>query len=333
MNTFKQGPSRRNVLAAAAAAATAPLAAWAQSADSFPARPITFIVAFPAGSGSDGIARQFATKASQILGVPVVVENRPGAAAMLATRQVARMKPGDGYTFFLGNNGMWLVQPAVERNLGYSLDDFAHLMMVGEMPFVLLTRPDRGWANLADMVAEAKRRPGAIAYGSTGVGGTQHLVMEQLAKVAGIRLNHIPYKGPPQAQTDILGGHIDLLFDSTSSGVATVRSGRLIPLCVSSRQRMEQLPNVATVAEQGYPNFSLYGWWSLETPAGVPPAILDKLSKAFATALDSKEMKSYFYDNGILPTPTTRDYLMGRMASEGPMFATLIKDLNIKADS
>lgn len=337
MKNVESNVSRREVLAAGVAALGAslavPLRAWAQDAGRYPSKPITFIVGFPPGTSSDTFARLLATGVSKSLGVPVVVENRPGLSTMLAARQVADMRPGDGYKLFLGNNSLWMVQPVIEPKPGFAFDDFDHLMMLGETPYVLVARPDRGWKTLADLVAEAKRRPGKINYGSTGAGGTLHLVVERLMEVTGMNLTHIPYKGAVQAQTDVLGGQIELLFDSVPSSMGMVRSGRLVALAISTRERFGRLPNVLTVAEQGYPGFSMYGWWSLATPAGTPPAALDTIARAFTAALGSKVVKTYFEDNALLPVPSTREYLLGRIASEGPVYRTLLKRLNIKPQS
>jgi tripartite-type tricarboxylate transporter receptor subunit TctC len=320
---------RRGMLLAAAAFLAAPVGA--QEARRFPSKPITFVIAFPPGSGSDALARLLATEVSQGLGVPVVVENRPGASNMLAARHVAKSKPGDGHMLFLGNNALWMVQPVLDPNPGYAFEDFDHLMMLGETPYVLVARPDRGWKSLADLVAEAKRRPGQVSFGSTGAGGTLHLVVERLMEVTGMKLSHVPYKGPAQAQTDLLGGHIDLMFDSVPSGMAAVSAGRLVPLGVSTTERLGPIPNVPTVAEQGYPGFSMYGWWSLATPAGTPPDALEALSGAFRTALQARPVKAYFNDNALLSVPSSRDYLMSRLASEAPVYKALLKRLDIKS--
>ena len=195
--------SRRAVLAAGVAAA-AGICIGARAQEVFPSRPITFVIAFPPGSGSDIFARLLASLISIELGQSVIVENKPGASNMLAARYIARMKPGNGYTIFLGNNALWMVQPVIEQDCGYTFDDFDHLMMLAETPYILVARPGRGWKNLADLVAEAKRRPDKITFGSTGVGGTLHLVVERLMETTGIQLAHIPYRGSAQAQADLM---------------------------------------------------------------------------------------------------------------------------------
>ncbi len=328
MNQSRTGARRRDVLVAGAAALGA--SAWAQEARRFPNRPIVFVVAFPPGSGSDTLARLLAAEVARLLGGPVVVENRPGASNVLAARSVARSQPGDGHLLLLGNNALWMVQPVIDPNVGYAFSDYEHLMMIGETPYVLVARPDRGWTKLADLVAQAKRQPGKITFGSTGTGGTLHLVVERLMETAGIKLSHVPYRGPAQAQTDLLGGHIDLMFDSVPSGMAAVSAGKLTALGVSTRERLGPIPNVPTVAEQGYPGFSMYGWWSLETPAGTPPDILETLRRAFATALGTPEVKAFFQKNALLSVPSTKEYLLGRIATEGPVYSDLIKRLDIK---
>jgi tripartite-type tricarboxylate transporter receptor subunit TctC len=326
------GITRRELLwASAAASAAVPSLAFAQ--DNFPSRPINFVIAFPPGSGSDALARLLASHAGKTLGVPVIVENKPGASNVLAARFVANAKPGNGYTIFLGNNAIWMVQPVIDPNVGYSFQDFDHMMMLGETPYVLVARPERGWKTLAQLVAEAKQKPGEITFGSTGTGGTLHLVVERLMEVTGMKLKHVPYRGPAQAQTDLLGGHIDLMFDSVPSCVGAVSAGKLHALGVSTRERLTTVPalaNVPTVAEQGYAGFSMYGWWSLETPAGTPAAALEKIHSAFTGALAAQDVKDYFQRNALLAVPPTRDYLLSRIATEGPVYSALIKRLNIK---
>ncbi|MGE0803695.1 MAG: Bug family tripartite tricarboxylate transporter substrate binding protein [Lautropia sp.] len=322
---------RRTALAAGLTALGCPWAG-ARAQDKYPNRPITFVIAFPPGSGSDTLARLLASEVSTLLEQPVIVENKPGASNMLAARYVANSKPGNGYMIFLGNNALWMVQPVIDPDCGYAFDDFDHMMMLAETPYVLVARPDRKWTELADLVAEAKRRPGRITFGSTGTGGTLHLVVERLMETTGIRLSHVPYRGPAQAQTDLLGGHIDLMFDSIPSANRAVSAGRLTALAVSTRERLAPMPKVRTVAEQGYPGFSMYGWWSLATPAGTPRPMLDTIQKAFTAALATPSVKAYCQDNALLTVPPTRDYLMSRLQSEGPVYSALIKRLDIKPD-
>jgi tripartite-type tricarboxylate transporter receptor subunit TctC len=304
---------------------------WAQEGRKFPSQPITFIVAFPPGSGSDALARLLAAEVSTSLGVPVIVENRPGASNMLAARQVARSKPGNGSMLLLGNNALWMVQPVIDPQCGYTFEDFDHLMMLAETPYVLVARPNHGWTRLADLVAEARRRPGQLTFGSTGIGGTLHLVVERLMDATGMKLTHVPYRGPAQAQTDLLGGHIDLMFDSIPSAIGAVNAGKLTALGVSTKKRLGPIPDIPTVAEQGYPGFSMYGWWSLEAPAGTPPEALNVIHRAFTAALGTPKVKTYFEENALLSVPTTRQYLMSQIASETPVYNTLLKRLAIKS--
>jgi tripartite-type tricarboxylate transporter receptor subunit TctC len=323
---------RRLLLCAGAGAALGCVPLRANSAPpKFPDKPVTFVVPFPAGSGSDVFVRTLVKYLTPELGVAVIVDDRPGGSNMLAARQVAAAKPGDGHLVFLGNNSLWMVQPVIEPSAGYTFADFDHIMMLGETPYILVSRPDRGWTKLKDLVDEAKRRPGQISFGSTGNGGMLHLIVERLMATTGIKLLHVPYRGSAQAQADLLGGQIDLMFDSVPSARALVTTKRLQPLAVSSTTRLTPFPDVPTVAEQGYPDYSAVGWWSLETPAGTPATSQETLRRAFAAALNTQEMKQFFVDYGLLAPQPTRQYLMDRIAAEAPVYRDLITRLGIKA--
>ena len=270
-----------STIALCATAALAPSMAHAQ-ADSFPERTITVVVPWPAGGFTDKLGRLVAEKMAASFGKPVVVENRPGASAGIGSEYVMRAAP-DGYTLLVTST-----DGTVKMLQGKGTDpvtEFTQITMLASQPVTLSVGPKFKGATLAQFVEEAKRNPGALAYASNGEGGATHYGMEILAKQAGIKLNHIPYKGTAPALQDLAGGQIEATLVSLQGVGSLLQGGRARALAITSSKRVDAAPNIPTFAEAGYPDFDLRLWYGMTAPKGVPEPIVRKLNQAIRAAL------------------------------------------------
>src|SRR4051794_29269057 len=267
------------VLAILAAASTN---AFAQQ---YPTRPITLIVPFVPGGSASVAARSVADKMSEILGQPIVIDNRGGAGSTLGARAVAKSPP-DGYTILLATNATLGVAPSLFPNVGYDpRKDFAPIGIIGVVPTVLVVLPTYPARTLADLIQLAKQPDSAIEYGTPGVGTVNHLAAELFAQMAGIKLVHVPYRGAGPALNDLLGNHIPLLFSAIPNVHAHIRAGTVRALAVTSAKRAALLPDTPTIAESGLPGYDMTLKYGLVAPAGTPPAIVARLNAALRTAL------------------------------------------------
>lgn len=281
--------SRRPVLQLVAAAlAAAALPVLAQSP--FPDRPIRFVVGYPAGQSVDTMARTFAAAMGKELGQSIIVDNKAGANGIVAAQDVKGAKP-DGYTVLFGTSGQLTINPSLYRKLPYDTKkDFLPVGLAGKSPLVLVANPSFPANNLAELVAYAKARPGKVDFGSGGSGITAHLGMELLQDAAGIKLNHVPYKGSPAALNDVMGGQIQLMMEPLISALPHIKSGRLKALAVTSPRRNPALPDVPTAAEQGLKGFEVAAWSGAMVPAGTPASVVNALSGAMRKAFQSPEV-------------------------------------------
>lgn len=264
--------------AAAAATLCSPLA-LAQG-DSFPSKPIRIVVGYPPGQTVDSSARALAIALSDILGKPVYVENKAGANGILGAQEVKQAAP-DGHTLLLGTSGQLAINPAIYSKPGYApLKDFEPVVLNGVGRLYLVVPAASPFSSMPALVQYAKANPGKLTYGSGGRGITANLAMELLKKAAGMDILHVPYKGSSAALTDLIGGQIDVMMDAGGLVLPQVRQGKLKVLAVSSAARYKELPQVPTVAEQGYPGFEVASWTALVAPAGTPAHVVDLLNKA-----------------------------------------------------
>jgi len=267
----------RNFIRTAAAVlfAAGALHAFAQE---YPAKSVHVVITFPPGSATDIVGRVVCQKLSEFWGQPVVVENRGGAGGSIGTAIVAKAAP-DGYTLLI-NSSAHAVNPAIYAKLPYdTLKDFVEIAPLAGQPNVLVVPPNSPYKSVADLIAAAKARPGAINFASAGVGSGTHLNLEKFKLATGINVTHIPYKGTQEVLTDLLGGRVDFYFAPISAAISAMRSGKLRPLAVSTAKRSSQLPDVPTVAESGAPGFEFTLWFGLWAPAGTPANIVDKINK------------------------------------------------------
>jgi tripartite-type tricarboxylate transporter receptor subunit TctC len=307
------------------------LLAPAQAADSFPQRPVTIVVPFPAGGTPDIIARVLAEKARASLNQPVVVENKGGAGGNIGVQYVSRTKP-DGYTLVMCAYSC-AVAPSLYKPAPYSIDkDFAPVVLVGTVPSVLVVNPKVPARNVAQFIDYAKSNPGKLNAASSGVGGSAHLALELLKREAKVDIAHIPYKGAGQVAGDLLGGQVDMYFDNLPASLASIKEGRLNAIAVAGKHRAEAIPDVPTFAESGYPNMLINPWFGLLAPAGTPPEAIDKLNTAFNAALGDAQVKQRLDRLGVDLAGGTPETLATFLQQETHNIAELIEQNHITVE-
>jgi tripartite-type tricarboxylate transporter receptor subunit TctC len=300
-------------------------------ADDYPTRPITLIVPFPPGGSTTVMARNVADKMSTALGQQIVVDNRGGAGGTLGTRFVAKAAP-DGYTILLSYTATMAIAPAMNANAGYDPGkDFAPIGMIGFAPSVLVVHPSMPVHSIAELISQAKAAPSPLQYGSPGVGTVNHLAFEYLATEAGIKLLHVPYKGNGPAISDLLGGHIPMMFLPIPVALGNVKAGTLRALAITSAKRSALLPDVPTVAES-VPGFEVALRYGLAAPAGTPPAVIARLNKELNAALAAGDVKTRLTTEGAEALPGTPEIYAADIAAEEKKYGGLVKKLGLKVE-
>jgi tripartite-type tricarboxylate transporter receptor subunit TctC len=298
----------------------------------YPSKSVRVIVPFTPGSATDILGRVVADQLTKSLGQPFVVENKPGAGGIIGTEAAKNAAP-DGYTLAMAGSGPFGINPAVYAKLPYDpVRDFEPIANIALTPQMIVVGAPQPYRNLKDFVSEAKARPGAIDYGSLGNGSTSHLTMEALQAAAGVRLNHIPFKGAAEAQAQIIGGNIAAMSDTIPGLLAHLKSGKLRALGVASVQRSPFAPEVPTIAEQGYPGFESVGWIGLAAPAKTPAAILDRLNAEVAKMLASPEVKDRLAALAFMPVGGSREQFGAFMKAEIAKWSKLAKETGAKAE-
>lgn len=289
---------RRRWLAAALLGPMALALAPARAAESYPAKPIRLVVPFPAGGGTDIIARAIGQQLTESRQWTVVVDNKPGAGGNLGVDAVAKAAP-DGYTLVLGQTSNLAINPALYPRLPYDpVKDLKPVALAASAPLVIVVPTSSRFGTLSALLAEARQKPGALVFGTPGNGTVAHLAMEQLQKAAGVRLQHVPYKGSAQALTDLMGGQMDLYVSSIPTAISHLKGGRLKALAVSSDKRSPQLPQVPTVAESGVKGFEANTWFGFMAPAATPAPLLNTLNSAINEALQSPAVRKRLLGEG-----------------------------------
>lgn len=298
----------------------------------YPARPIRVISPFPPGGFSDLAARATALGLQQELGGTVVVENRPGAGGLLATEMVVN-SPADGYTLLLASNTGLAILPHLVTGLKYDLvKDFAPVSVVSMATNVLVIRPGLDASNVKDLIALAKARPGALNFGSSGIGTPQHMIGEMFKAAAGVSLVHIPYKGTVAGLQDVMAGRLDLMFADLPSTAGLVKSGKLKTLAVSTATRAPFLPDVPTIAESGLPGFAASTWVGIIVRVQTPADIVQRLSRAIVTSLARPDVRSSLVNIGAEPGGTTPERFVALIAEDGERWGKIIRDAGIKLE-
>ena len=303
----------------------------AVAADDFPNKPIKIVVGFPAGQGTDTIARALTPKLQAELGQALIVENKAGAGGILGQQAAATAAP-DGYTILFTSAGPMAVNPGVYEKLPYDpVKDYAAIAGVINVPLVLVANAALPAKNVKELAAMAKAKPGEVNFASSGNGVTNHLAMEMLANAAGVKMTHVPYKGSPAALTDLMGGSVSVMFDTPVSVLPHIKSGRLKALAVSGSTRIAALPDVPTVAES-YPGFSAVSWMAFVAPAKTPAPIVAKLSEAVIKVVNTPDMQKYFLAQGVEPMPMTSVELGKFIKSEVEKWGKAAKVAGAKVD-
>ena len=284
-------------------------------AQNYPSRPIRFVVPYVAGGAGDIFARTIGQKLYEAMGQTVVIDNRPGANAIIGTDLVAKSPP-DGYTIVMGNSAPFVLNPSLYAKLPYDpVRDFAPVSQGTYYAYVLVVHPSVPAKNIHELVDYAKAKPGQLGYGSTGIGGANHLAGEFLAMMTGIRLNHVPYKGSAAALADVLGGQLPMMFDTPITSIPQLRAGKLRAIGFSGNRRAPQMPDVPTLDEAGLKGFEVSSWQAILAPAGTPKAVVDRLYRETIKALKMPDVIERLGTQG-------GNELVG---STPEQFATLIK--------
>lgn len=300
-------------------------------AETFPSKPIRIVIGFPPGGGIDILARIIAPKLSDALGQSVIIDNKPGASGVLGMSSVAKAEP-DGYTIFLGTTGNISINPTFLSNLPFDTErDFAPLMQVASVPFLIYTNPKLPVKTLSELVAYAKSNPGKVNFYSSGNGGLPHLTGELLNALAGIKTFHIPYKGSAPGLNDLIGGQIELGYDAVAIGLPHVRAGKLRALAITGTQRLSILPDVPT-ANETVPGLVAVNWYGMVVPAGTPKDVIQRLNREITKIIGMKDVREKLIAQGIDPVTSSPEEFGAFMKSETTKWGRVIRDANIHAD-
>lgn len=305
-------------------------AAHAESA--WPSKPIRLIVPFAAGGSTDIVARKVGQKLGEKVGQPVVVENKPGAGGTIGAAY-ARSQPGDGYTLFLGTVSTQSVAPFLYKSLTYDpVTDFAALAMIATVPNVVVVNKSLGISTLADLVKQGRSRQGGISYGSSGQGSSNHLATEGLRSSLNVPFTHVPYRGSGPALTDTMAGHVDFMLDVVMTSLPYIQRGDLKAVAVTSKERVDVLPDVPTVAEQGYPEFEATGWFGLFAPKGISAPLAEQITSTLKEVLSEDDMKQYFLAQGAVPGGVTGKAFEAVVAQDREQWGTVAKSAGINPE-
>ena len=300
-------------------------------AQAFPQRPIQVVVPVAAGGGTDVMARAVGQKVGEILGQPVVVENKLGAGGNIGTELVAKAKP-DGYTLLVSPSTI-ATNVAVYRKLPYDLlKDFQTVALIGQTDVVLVVHSSVKATNLREFVELARSRPGRMNYGSAGLGSSQHLSAEYFNQLAGTSSNHIPYKGQSQAMTDLVGGQLEYMFSPLQNALPFIKQGQIRAIAVAAKQRHRDLPQLPTLGESGYPGAEVSNWFAVYAPAATPPAVVKKLHGAYAKALAQPELRAKLEGMGFDILQATPEQATDFMRAELVRWARVAAYAGIKAE-
>jgi tripartite-type tricarboxylate transporter receptor subunit TctC len=318
-------------IASAGLVLCAALSAAPASAQDYPNRPIRVIVPFSPGGAVDGPTRAVAQEMGKRLGQQIVIDNRPGAGATIGSEAVAKAPP-DGYTLLLASQTNAISATLYPKLSFNPIDDFAPISLLGREPGVLVVHPSLPVKTVQELIALAKAKPGELDYASSGNGSGQHLFAALLFSMAGVKLNHVPYRGSGQATTDLIGGVVTVSVPGLAGMLPHIRSGKLRALAVTSAQRSPQVPDVPTLAESGYPGYSAYVWLGLLAPKGTPAPIIERLNREVLAVLGLPEVKTYMGHASIEALGTSPAEFDAFFRTERDNWAKVIKETGAKLD-
>jgi tripartite-type tricarboxylate transporter receptor subunit TctC len=288
----------------------------AGAADSYPSKSIKVIVPFPPGGGADTLIRLIVPTMTEVWKQSIIVENRPGASGLIGAEQVAQ-SPADGYTLLMGSTAA-----VTEKNIA----QFSPVALVSASPYVVTVNPSLNINSIKALIAYAKANPGSVRYGSSGPGSASHLAGELFSSMAGVTLLHVPYKGTGQALTDLLAGHIDLMFAPAQTVMPQIESGKLLALAQTGAKRSEALPNILTVAEAGLPGYSAVGWFGLFAPANTPKPVLQKINQTVMFVLGQDKIRKAMLERGSDPASGSAEEFAAFLRLDQSKWAKLIKE-------
>ena len=326
----------RLIIALAAFAVTSAWPARAQtpstsSGQAYPNKPVRLIVPFPAGGGADIFARLIGRKLQDNLGQTFIADNRAGAAGIIGCEIVARANP-DGYTLLLGTTGTHSTNPAVYAKLPYDpLKDFSPISLIAESPFVLLATPALPVKSVKDLIAYAKARPGQLTYGSAGMGSSSHLGFELFNTMAGIKGVHVPYKGLPPSMTDVIGGQLNVTWNSISASAGAIKAGQVRAVGIGSAKRSALMPDIPTISES-LPGYELGSWYGMFAPPGTPSAIVRQLHREIVKAIADPTVQQQFAGLGAEPVGSTPEAFKVVLQKDLVKWAKVAREANVKAE-
>jgi len=306
--------------------------AHAQAKTAWPKQAIRIIVTFTPGGAPDILARVLAENWQQTLGVPVLVENRPGYGGNIGADLVAKSEP-DGYTLLIGTVGIHAINGALYEKIPFDpVRDFTPISFLASTPNVLIVNNQLGISNIHELIELAKAKPNQLTFGSSGVGTSLHMSGELFKEMAGINIRHIPYKGRAQSLPDLVSGRISMLFDNLSSSLPLIKAGEVQALGVTTLKRSPAAPEIPTLAEQGLPGFEAVSWFSLMAPANLPPAIQKRLNQLTKQALESPDIKNRLLAGGLDPAPGSPEDLSKLIAKESRKWSRVVQQSGAKAE-
>jgi len=305
-------------------------AATTVQAQDFPTRPIRMVIAFPPGGPTDFVGRLIAEKMKDLLGQPIIIENKAGANGAIGADFVAKAEP-DGHTIFLTTVGAVAITPGMRNDLPYdTMRDFAPVSLVVRNTTVLVVKPDHPAKDAKVLAASAQEKPNTIPFASTGVGSMPHLALELYQASAKVKFLHVPYRGAAPALTDLLGGQVQALFADAPVLMPQITAGKVKPLAAAADRRNPKLPDVPTLAEQGFPDTVADNWYGMLAPAKTPPAVLAKLNKAVADTLNDPAVKDKLIASGAIPAPTSQAEFGKILKEELDRWTRIVRDKGIK---
>ena len=321
---------RRQLLQSAVSAALVPSLVQAQ--DKYPSKPITWVCPYAAGGNADSRSRQVAKAMSAILGQPIIIDNKAGAGGNIGTEVIARAKP-DGYTIGMGNFAPLAVNHALFKKLNFDpANDIVPIGLIEKGPLILMVRNDSPYKSVKDIVAAAKANPGKLSYASGGIGGSHHLSGALLENAAGIDLIHAPYKSGAAGATDLMGGQVQMMFEQMYSAMPAIKGGRLRALAITSKTRSPLLPDLPTMAEQGFPAIEVLNWQGLIAPKSISPELVKTLNAALNKALQDPEVKEKILSQGNEMGGGTPEVFAALVKAEAPRWGKVVRDAKIEPE-